>query len=143
MAYGSSMQLRDLAGITAPEPRLLVVQPWDQNNVDPVIKAIRDSDLGFNPVAEGATIRVAVPALSEERRESLIKLAHEKAETAKVSIRSARREAMETIEKEEKNGKISKDDLHRYSDQVQKVTDEMIGEVEKIISNKETELREI
>lgn len=143
LAYGSPMVLRDLASINAPEPRLLVAQPWDQNNVDPIVKALRDCGMGFNPVVEGNIIRIAVPALSEERRVSLIKLASEKAETARVSVRSARRDAMEAIEKEEKSGKISKDDLHRYSEQVQKLTDEMTAEVDKIVKNKEAELKEI
>ncbi len=142
-AYGSDMALKELASISAPEPRSLIVQPWDQGNLDAIAKAIRESGMGFNPIVESNVIRVAVPALTEERRADLIKLVGEKAETAKVSIRSARRDAIESIDKEEKGGKISKDEAHRLSEQAQKTTDEMIGEIDKVTKAKENELREI
>lgn len=141
--YGSNMALKELASISAPEPRLLIVQPWDQNNTDPIAKAIRDANMGFNPIVEANLIRVAVPALNEERRADLIKVVSEKGETARVSIRSARREALETIQKEEKNGKLSKDDAHRFGENIQKITDELVGEVDKVTKAKEAELREI
>jgi len=142
-AYGNQMALRELAGINVPEPRLLVVQPWDQNNTDAIAKAIRESQMGFNPIVEGNIIRVAVPSLTEERRADLIKIVSEKGETARVSIRSVRREVMEEIDKSEKAGKISKDDAKRHSEAVQKLTDEMVGEVDKVSRNKEAELKEI
>ena len=142
-AYGQTMSLKELASITAPEPRMLMVQPWDAGNIDSIAKAIRDAGMGFNPIVESNMIRVAVPALNEERRNDLIKLVNEKSEAARVSIRAIRREIIETIEKEEKNGKISKDDSHRFQEQVQKITDEMVGEIDRVSSAKETELREV
>lgn len=141
--YGSTMPLKELASISAPEPRLLVVQPWDQNNLEDIAKAIRDAGMGFNPIVENNLLRVAVPALNEERRADLIKLVSEKGETARVSIRSSRRDAIETIQKDEKGGKLSKDDSRRYSESVQKLTDEMVGEVDKVIGAKEVQLKEI
>lgn len=141
--YGSQMAIKELANINTPEPRLLIVQPWDQNNKDAIAKAIRDGGMGFNPIVEDNLIRVSVPELNEERRADLIKVVNEKGEAARVSIRSVRREAIETIQKEEKNSKISKDESHRYSEQVQKLTDEMIIQAEKVIKAKNSELREI
>lgn len=142
-AYGQMMGLKELASITAPEPRMLLVQPWDQGNSDAIVKAIRDSAMGFNPIIEANLIRVSVPQLNEERRNDLIKLVNEKSEAARVSIRSVRREIIESIDKGEKNGKISKDDSHRFKDQVQKITDEMIGEIDKVAKAKEADLKEI
>ncbi len=142
-AYGQTMSLKELASITAPEPRMLMVQPWDAGNIDSIAKAIRDAGMGFNPIVESNMIRVAVPALNEERRNDLIKLVNEKSEAARIAIRSIRREIIESIEKEEKNGKISKDDSHRFQEQVQKITDEMVGEIDKVARAKETELREV
>lgn len=142
-AYGQVMSLKELASITAPEPRLLVVQPWDQGNTDVIAKAIREVGMGFNPIVEFNLIRVAVPQLNEERRNDLIKLVNEKSEAARVSIRSSRRDIIEAIDKEEKNGKISKDDSRRFGEQVQKITDEMVGEVDRVAKTKEAELREV
>lgn len=142
-AYGSNMAIKELASINVPEPRLLIVQPWDPNNTDPIAKAIRESGMSLNPIVEQSLIRVAVPPLNEERRAELIKLVGEKGETAKVAIRSARREAIEEVDKSEKGGKISKDDSHRYSEEIQKLTDDMTGEVDRVINAKETELKEI
>lgn len=141
--YGQTMAIKELASVNAPEPRLLLIQPWDPNNSDPIAKAIRDSGMSFNPQVENNLVRVAVPQLNEERRNDLIKIVAEKSEAAKVSIRSARRDAMDQLDKEEKNGEISKDDSKRYSDNIQKLTDDMTVEVEKIYRNKEAELREI
>lgn len=142
-AYGSTMPLRDLASINAPEIRQLLVQPWDKNNTDAIISAIRGSGSGLNPVEDGNVIRVPIPPLNEERRREFIKSVHEKAESTKVALRSARRESMEHIEKKEKSGKISKDDRHRYQEQVQKVTDEASAEVDNVVKSKESELSTI
>lgn len=142
-AYGSMMGLKELASITAPEPRMLVVQPWDAGNTDAIAKAIREAGMGFNPIVESNLIRVAVPALNEERRADLIKIVNEKSEAARVSVRSVRREIIESIDREEKNGRISKDDAHRFHEQVQKLTDEMVGEIDKVAKNKETDLKEV
>lgn len=143
IAYGSAMILRDLATINVPEPRTLVVQPWDQDNVEPIVKAIRENGLGFNPISEGNVVRVAIPALSEERRGQLIKIVGEKSEVAKIAIRNLRREALDEIDKNERSGSISKDDAKRFSDNIQKITEELTGEVERVIENKEEELKEI
>lgn len=142
-AYGSPMVLRDLASINSPEPRLLIVQPWDKGNTDSIIKAIRDAGQSLNPVEEGNVIRVPIPQLNEERRRELIKLVHEKTEGAKVAVRSARREAIDTIEKDEKSGKISKDDRHRYSEQVQKITEEISKQIDDILKGKESDLSQV
>ena len=141
--YGSAMVLRDLASINSPEPRLLIVQPWDKGNTDAVMKAIRDADQGLNPVEEGNVVRVPIPQLNEERRKELIKLVHDKTESAKVAVRSTRREAMDTIEKDEKSGKISKDDRHRYSEQVQKITEEISQKIDDILKGKENDLSQV
>jgi ribosome recycling factor len=142
-AYGQMMGLKELASITAPEPRMLVVQPWDNGNTDSIAKAIREAGMGFNPVVESNLIRVAVPQLNEERRADLIKLVNEKSEASRVAIRGVRREAIDNIAKSEKSGRISKDDSKRFQDQVQKITDEMVGEVDKVAKAKELELKEI
>ena len=142
-AYGSIMVLRDLASINSPEPRLLIVSPWDANNTPAITKGIRDAGLSLNPVEEGGVIRVPVPTLTEERRKELIKLVHEKSEATRVAVRSVRREAMDHIDKEEKKGNISEDEKHRHHEQVQKVTDEVSGEVDKIAKSKEDELLQI
>jgi len=142
-AYGSMMDLRELASLNAPEPRLLVVQPFDANNVDAIAKAIRDSGLGFNPVAESNLIRVPVPSLTEERRAELVKLVSEKAEESRVAIRSVRREAMEEINKAEKASQISEDEQKRLADQIQKATDEAMSTLEERVESKQTELSQI
>ncbi len=141
--YGSIMVLRDLASINAPEPRLLVVQPWDKNNADLIVKAIRESGSGLNPAEDGDVIRVPIPSLSEERRKELIKMVHEKTEGTKVAVRVNRRDAMERIEKDEKRGKISKDDRHRHQESVQKVTDEATNELDNMLKSKEAELSQV
>lgn len=141
--YGQAMAIKELASVNAPEPRMLIIQPWDPNNSESIANAIRDSGMSFNPLVEGNLIRVAVPPLNEERRGDLIKIVSEKAEAAKVSIRSSRRDAIDQIDKEEKSGEISKDDSKRHQDNIQKLTDDMIAEVEKLYRNKEAELKEI
>ena len=141
--YGSIMVLRDLASINAPEPRLLVVQPWDKNNADLIVKAIRESGGGLNPAEDGDVIRVPIPSLSEERRKELIKMVHEKTEGARVAVRVNRRDAMERIEKDEKRSKISKDDRHRHQESVQKVTDEATNELDNMLKSKESELSQV
>lgn len=142
-AYGAMMPMKELATINVPEARLLIVQPWDQGNKDAIAKAIRDSGMGFNPIVEDNLIRVAVPSLNEERRNDLIKVVNEKGEAARVSIRSIRRDTIDSIQKEEKNSSISKDEARRYSESVQKITDEMTSEIDKVVKSKDSELREI
>ena len=134
--YGSKMPLNQVGTINVPEPRLLSVQVWDAGNVKAVEKAIRDSGLGLNPQPEGAVIRVPVPELNEERRQDLTKVAGKYAEQARVSIRNVRRDGMDDIKKEEG----SEDDQKRQSDDVQKLTDEIIAKVDKMLEEKEKDI---
>ena len=141
--YGSTMVLRDISSINSPEPRLLIVQPWDKANSDAIVKAIREAGQGLNPVEGSDVIRVPVPQLNEERRKELIKLVSDKAENSKVVVRSTRRESIDRLEADEKSGKISKDDKHRDAEKVQKVTDEVSREIDDILKSKETDLTQI
>ena len=142
-AYGTKMDLRDLASINAPEPRLLVVQVWDQANVAPVEKAIRESELALNPVTENNIIRVPIPQLSEERRREMTKIVGEKAESARVNIRHLRREAVESVNKAEKNKEISEDEKFRASEKVQKITEGMTSQIDNLAKQKESEILQI
>lgn len=134
--YGSKMPLNQVGTISVPEPRLLSVQVWDAGNAKAVEKAIRDSGLGLNPQPEGAVIRVPIPELNEERRQELTKVAGKYAEQARVSIRNVRRDGMDDIKK----GDDSEDDQKRMSDEVQKLTDEVIGKVDKLLEDKEKDI---
>lgn len=142
-AYGTKMDLRDLASINAPEPRLLVVQVWDLGNVPAVERAIRASDLALNPATEGNTLRVPIPPLSEERRREMTRLVSEKTEEARVRIRQIRREGIEEIDRAEKRKAISEDDKFRFHEQVQKITDEFSSQIESLAKAKEKELLEV
>ena len=142
-AYGAKMNLRDLASINTPEPRLLVVQVWDRGNITAVERAIRESGSGLNPVTENNLIRVAVPPLSEERRKEMIRLVGEKTESGRVAIRQIRREALEEIDAAEKKKKVSEDEKFRFHEQAQKVTDEISHQVENLARAKEKELLEV
>lgn len=137
---GSTLRLRELAGITTPEPRLLVIQPWDASVVADVEKAIHKSGLGLTPRVDGKIIRLGIPELSEERRHDLVKLVKKIAEDGRVSVRHVRREAMETLKAEQKSGRISEDDFKVLEKQVQAKTDEYIGEIDKLLAHKEKEL---
>jgi ribosome recycling factor len=141
--YGSMMALRDVASINSPEPRLLVVQPWDPNNSDPIAKAIRESGLGFNPAVDSNTVRVPVPPLTEERRGELSKLVNEKAETGRVAVRAVRREAMESVDRDKKSARISEDEAKRAETDIQKVTDELMKTLEEKVKAKQAELAQI
>lgn len=139
-AYGSSMPIDQLATISAPEPQLLTVQVWDQNMVDPVVKSIRESELGLNPMPEGQLIRIPIPQLTEERRKEMVKVANQYAEKAKIAIRNVRRDAMDGLKKAEKEGEISEDDYHRHADTVQELTDKYTDQVEEILERKKNEI---
>jgi len=142
-AYGAKMDLRDLASINTPEPRLLVVQVWDQGNVAAVERAIRESGTGLNPVTENNLIRVPILPLSEERRKEMTKLVGEKTESARVAVRQIRREVLEETDKAEKRKEISEDDKFRFHEQVQKATDEISHQVENLAKAKENEILQI
>jgi ribosome recycling factor len=139
-AYGTHMPLNQLATISVPEPRLLSVQVWDRSMVHAVEKAIVNSNLGLSPATEGQVIRLRVPELNQERRKEMVKVAHKYAEAARVAVRHVRRDAMELLKKLEKDSKISEDNHTRMSDEVQKATDQMVGEVDQTVAVKEKEI---
>jgi len=140
---GVMMPLNQIAGISAPEAGLLIIQPWDKSATRNIEKAILTSDLGLNPVSSGDVIRINIPPLSEERRNELIKAVHRRVEERRVSLRNLRREAMDALKKAEKNKDISQDENNRALTQLQKLTDSFIAEAEKIGQIKEAELRQV
>ena len=142
-AYGTRMPLQQVATVTVPEARLLSVQVWDRSMAQAVDKAIRNSGLGLNPSTEGATIRVPLPELNEERRRDLTKVAHNYAEQARVAIRPIRRDGMDLLKKLEKDGAMSQDDSRAKSDLVQKATDAAIAEVDQVLAAKEQEIMQV
>lgn len=142
-AYGGVVPLKQVAGVSVPEPRMLSVQVWDQGVTKSVEKAINESGLGLNPQTEGTVIRVRIPELNEERRAELTKVAGKYAEQARIAIRNVRRDGLEHLKKSEKDGDISQDELHRQSDQVQKLTDEHIKKVDEALASKEEEIMQV
>ena len=142
-AYGSAMKLKQLALITTPEPRLLVIQPWDKSLISPIEKAIMKSDLGINPNNDGTVIRLALPQLNEQRRNDLAKQVKKRAEESKVAVRNVRRDADAGLKKLEKDGKLSQDELKRALDRVQKLTDGSIKQVDEAADRKEKEVKEV
>jgi ribosome recycling factor len=141
--YGSTMPVNQLATVSVPEPRMISVQVWDRGSVAAVEKAIRESDLGLNPMVEGQLLRIPIPELNEERRHELVKVAHKYAEQARVAIRHVRRDGMEAGKREEKDGEISKDEMHALSEKVQKLTDEHIAEIDALLAAKEAEILQV
>ena len=140
---GVPTPLNHLAGISAPGAKLLVIQPWDKSSIHSIEKAIQKSDLGLTPVNDGNVIRLNIPPLTEERRQELTKVVRKRAEERKVVIRNLRREAMEEMKGSEKNKEISQDEHKRSHDELQKITDKTIGEIDKIGHAKEAELKEV
>ncbi len=138
--YGTKMPLNQVGTVNVPEPRMIIVQVWDANNVKAVEKAIRDGGLGLNPQTDGTNLRIPLPPLTEERRTELKKVAGKYTEAAKVSVRNVRRDAMDAIKKD-KGG--SEDDQKRLSDEVQKMTDQSIEKIEKMLSDKETDIMKV
>jgi ribosome recycling factor len=143
MVYGSRMPLNQVATVSVPEPRMITVQVWDRSNVIAVDKAIREANLGLNPITDGQILRLPIPALTADRRQELVKLAHKYAEQAKVAIRNARREAMDVLKKLEKDGKMSQDEHRGHSDKVQELTDRLIKEVDGTLVTKEAEIQNV
>jgi ribosome recycling factor len=139
-AYGTEMPLNQLAGISVPEPRMLVIQPWDKSQMSAIEKAILKSDLGITPTNDGQVIRLAFPPLTEERRKDLVKLARKMAEEARVAVRNIRRDALEDLEKMQG---VPEDEIKRAKDQVQKLTDKYIEEVARSLEIKEKEILEV
>lgn len=142
-AYGSQMPINQVANVNVPEPRMLAVSVWDKSMVSAVEKAIRESSLGLNPMTDGTTVRVPLPELNEERRRELVKIAHQYAENARVAARHVRRDGMDTLKRLEKDGDMSQDDSRSKSDEVQKVTDKTIEEIDSLLEAKEQEIMQV
>jgi len=142
-AYGSMMPLSQCGTVGVPEPRLLTVQVWDKGLVKAVEKAIRDAGLGLNPAADGQLVREPVPALNEERRKELQKVAGKYAEQARVSVRNVRRDGMDGLKKLAKDGHISEDDIHKHEKDAQVLTDETVKRIEDLLANKEKEIMQV
>ena len=141
--YGAPTPLKQLATINAPEARLLTVQPYDASSIKSIEKAIMESDIGLTPNNDGRLIRLGVPELNEERRRSLVKVAHEYAEKAKVAIRHVRRDGMDGLKKAEKDGDIGQDEGRSLSERVQKMTDETISDIDRLLVDKEKEIMQV
>ena len=141
--YGQVMPLSHVASVSVPEPRMILIQPWDRTIVGDVERAIHKSDLGLVPNTDGGVIRLAIPALTEERRKDLVKLVRKHAEEARVSMRNIRRDTNEALKKGEKDGKISEDDSHKTQDKIQKLTDKYIEQIDQTLAAKEKEIMEI
>ena len=142
-AYGSKMALNQVASVSTPEPRMLVVQPWDKGLMQEIEKAIRNSELGLNPANDGNIIRVPVPALNEERRREMVKMLHKLAEEGRVGIRHARQEANKDIKRRQSEGEMSEDDARRETDRIQKLTDEHTARIDHLLKAKEEEVMEV
>jgi len=142
-AYGATMKLKQLAMISTPEPRLLVINPFDASTVQAIEKAIKESKIGINPAVDGKLIRLPIPALSEERRRDLVKTCKTIAEETRVRIRSARRDGMEGLKKAEKEGAITEDDLKTFEKDVQKLTDDYGKKVDEAVVNKEADIMKV
>ena len=141
--YGQKMPISQLATVSIPEPQMINVQVWDKANVSAVDQAIRTSDLNLNPLVDGQLLRIAIPKLTEERRKELIKVLKTIAEKAKVAIRNIRRDSLEELKKEQKDKNLSEDDLKKNSNEVQKITDLKIAEIDKKLSEKEIEILKV
>lgn len=142
-AYGSTMPLNQVATVSVPEPRMISVQVWDKQMVGAVDRAIRESSLGLNPVMDGTLLRLPIPELNTERRTQLVKIAHKYAESTRVSVRHVRRDGMDELKELEKEGLLSEDSSRSYSERVQKLTDETIAEVDKLLAQKEQEIMQV
>ena len=140
--FGAQAQLKQLATISVPESRLIVIQPWDKSVAPEVEKAIQRSNLGLNPVSDGTVIRIPVPPLTEERRRDLVKVVKKSAEDRRISIRNVRRDGNDLLKQMEKDKEISEDDNHRAQERIQKLTDEFIGKVDEAAAQKEKEVME-
>ena len=141
--YGTQTPMNQLASFSVPEPRTLVIQPFDKGAMAAMEKAIMQSDLGLTPSNDGNVIRLAFPQLTEERRKELIKVVHQRAEEGKVAVRNVRRHSKEELERVKKDGEISEDDLNRSEKELQRLTDTHVAEIDELISHKEKELMEV
>lgn len=142
-AYGSTSSLKEVAAVTTPDAKTIMVQPWDKSIIRDIEKAIQEANLGFNPIIDGGILRVPVPELTGERRQELAKTAGKMAEDGRVSVRQARRDALDHLKTAKNESIISEDDLKRYEKEVQKEHDDHIAEINKLLAGKEAELKAI
>jgi ribosome recycling factor len=138
--YGSHMRVRELAGITTPEPRTLTIQPWDANSLHPIEKAIQKSNLGLTPSIQGKVIRIFFPELSEERRQEFVRIVRKKAEDGRVAVRHVRRDAMEQLKKHGHDSGTTEDEVKHAEKELQKLTDDYIGKIDQHLAHKEKEI---
>lgn len=141
--YGTQVPIQQMASFSVPEPRTLVIQPFDKNAIGAIEKAVMQSDIGITPSNDGNVIRLSFPPLTEERRKELIKVVHHRAEEGRVAVRNVRRHSKEALEKLEHEGAISEDDLVRSEKELQKLTDKHVAAIEEVLAHKEQELKEI
>jgi ribosome recycling factor len=141
--YGARMPLNQVATVSTPDARTISVQVWDKGQVSAVEKAIREANLGLNPVIDGSLMRLPIPALNAERRQELVKVAHKYTEHAKVAVRNVRREGMDLLKKLDKDGHMSEDDHHKNSAKVQELTDRLIKEIDQALAAKEAEIKQV
>jgi ribosome recycling factor len=142
-AYGSKMPLNQVGTVSAPEPRMLIVQPWDKSLMADIEKAIRSAELGLNPANDGTIIRVPIPQLNEERRREMVRLLHKLAEEGRIAVRHARQEGNKQIKQREHDHEIGEDDARRQMDEVQQLTDEHIARIDQLLKAKEEEVMEV
>jgi ribosome recycling factor len=141
--YGSPTPINGVANISAPDVRMVVVQPWDRGMLGPIEKAIQKSDLGINPTNDGQVIRLVLPQLTQDRRKELVKQVHQRAEEARVAVRNCRRDALDHLRKVEKEGGVSQEDERRAQERLQKLTDSFVKRVDEVSKGKETEVMEV
>lgn len=141
--YGAATPMNQLAQVSAPEPRLLVITPYDKSAIAEIEKAIQKADLGLSPSSDGNVVRINIPALTEERRKDLAKVVGKYSEEAKVQVRNIRRESNDRLKKMEKDGELTEDDLRSYQDDVQKVTDQNVEKIDQLAKTKEEEIMEV
>jgi ribosome recycling factor len=141
--YGQRMPINQVATVSVPEARMISVQVWDRAAVSAVDKAIREANLGLNPIVDGQILRLPIPSLTAERRQELVKIAHKYAEQARVAVRNVRREGMETLKKAEKDGDMSQDEHKKNSARVQELTDKLVKEIDAALAQKDTEINKV
>ncbi len=142
-AYGSKMPINQVGTVSAPEPRMLVVQPWDKGLIGAIEKAVRSAELGLNPVNDGNVIRIPIPPLTEERRREMVRLLHKMAEEGRVAVRHARQEANKDIKRRQQAHEVSEDEARRQLDEIQKLTDQYIARIDELLQAKEQEVMEV
>ena len=141
--YGQRMPLNQVANVSVPEARMITVQVWDKSAVPAVDKAIREANLGLNPIVDGQILRLPIPSLTAERRQELVKIAHKYAEQARVAVRNVRREGMETLKKAEKDGDMGQDDHKKNAAKVQELTDRLVKEIDAALAQKDVEINKV